>query len=129
MINRKQLGELGEKIARDYLESKDFDILARNWIQKTRTGRKFGEIDIIAGKDDVIRFVEVKTLSSGKGIAPEQRVDFRKQRKLQKLAQIWLTQNKFSLDTPWQIDIISIKIDLETQKPEILHFENAVEEF
>lgn len=127
MMNRVQIGEMGERIAVDYLVSKDFDILARNWIQKTRTGRKFGEIDIIAGKDDVIRFVEVKTLSSNAEIAPEQRVDFRKQRKLQNLAQIWLTQNKFSLDIPWQIDIISIKIDLETQKPEILHFENAVE--
>ncbi len=127
-MNRKQLGELGEKIARDYLEGKGFNILGTNWSQRLKTGRKFGEIDIIAEKYGVIRFVEVKTLKSDKEIAPEQRVNFKKQRKIIQLAQIWLSQNEFSLGVPWQIDIISVRIDLDTQKSKILHFENAVED-
>ena len=55
----KQRGVDGEQKAVDYLISKNYKILHRNW----RTKR--GEIDIIATIDDTIVFVEVKTLPSG----------------------------------------------------------------
>ena len=55
----KQRGIDGEQRAVDYLISKNYKILHRNW----RT--KLGEIDIIATIDDTIVFVEVKTLPSG----------------------------------------------------------------
>jgi putative endonuclease len=55
----KQRGIDGEQRAVDYLISKNYKILHRNW----RT--KLGEIDIIAQIDDIIVFVEVKTLPSG----------------------------------------------------------------
>jgi putative endonuclease len=55
----KQRGVDGEQKAVDYLISKNYKILHRNW----RT--KKGEIDIIAQIDDTIVFVEVKTLPSG----------------------------------------------------------------
>lgn len=134
-MNRMQLGELGEKIAKDYLINKGFDILARNWIQKMGSGRKFGEIDIIAEKDDVIRFVEVKTIkqprnmpfSFNMGITPEQRVNYKKQRKLRALAQIWLNQSKEFAGAEFQIDIISIIINLDARKAKILYFQNAIE--
>ena len=57
--NTKKLGSNGEQRAADYLISKNYKILHRNW----RTRR--GEIDIIAQIDDTIVFVEVKTLPSG----------------------------------------------------------------
>ena len=55
----KQRGVDGEQKAVNYLISKNYKILHRNW----RT--KKGEIDIIAQIDDTIVFVEVKTLPSG----------------------------------------------------------------
>ena len=49
------LGNKGEDIAADHLKKSGFKILFRNW--------KWGkhEIDIIAEKDDMVVFVEVKT--------------------------------------------------------------------
>ena len=52
---KQKTGRAGEQFVSSYLEQDGFTILARNY--QTR----LGEIDIIAQKDDVIAFVEVKT--------------------------------------------------------------------
>ncbi len=52
----KEIGNLGEDIAAKYLSRDGFRILQRN------VARKTGEIDIIAKKDNVLHFVEVKTV-------------------------------------------------------------------
>lgn len=54
-MNRKELGYLGERTAAYYLEKKGYKILKRNFTVKG------GEIDIIAEKDGIIVFAEVKT--------------------------------------------------------------------
>lgn len=54
--SRKDIGNLGEKIAETYLARHGFSVVGRN------VARKTGEIDIIAQKDDVLSFVEVKTI-------------------------------------------------------------------
>lgn len=54
-MTRKELGDFGERVAALYLEKKGYKILCRNYRVKG------GEIDIIAEKDGIIAFVEVKT--------------------------------------------------------------------
>lgn len=136
-MNIKDLGVLGEKIASKYLEKKGYKVLGQNYSPRFVSGPLRGEVDIIAKKDNIISFVEVKTLVSGgrssgsyggqaSGISPEERVDYSKQKKLMKMAESWLTEKKFPLDSPWQIDVISIKIDLSGKKARIQHFQNAV---
>jgi len=124
-ISRKKLGEIGEKIAEDFLKRKGYKILDRNFFVRSAFGPKTGEIDIVAKKDDAISFVEVKTVLAS-SVSPEQKVNFQKQRKLIKMAQIWLMKNKIPLNKKWQIDIIAIKIDLNIKKAKIRHFKNAV---
>lgn len=53
---RKEIGNLGESIASEYLKRHGFTIRDRNVTRKT------GEIDIIAKKDETLHFVEVKTI-------------------------------------------------------------------
>ncbi len=53
---RKDIGNLGEKVAIEYLRKYGFTLIDRN------VARKTGEIDIIVQKDDTLHFVEVKTL-------------------------------------------------------------------
>lgn len=53
-MSNKNVGNDGEKRAVDYLIENEYKILFRNW---RLSG---GEIDIIALKDDVLVFVEVK---------------------------------------------------------------------
>ncbi len=125
-MNSKQLGDLGEKIALNYLESKGYQILDRNYSNKFIPGPQKGEIDIITKKDDVISFVEVKTLTSDKIILPEEKVDYLKQKKIIKTANQWLMEKKIPLDKKWQIDVVALKIDLINKKAKIRHFQNAV---
>ena len=57
--HNRDLGTGGEDAAVDFLLTKNFSIIERNY----RFG-KSGEIDIIARRDDLVIFVEVKSRSS-----------------------------------------------------------------
>lgn len=130
-MDTKKLGELGERIACEYLVKKGYKILARNY------RISFGEIDIVARKkislfaknDKTIHFVEVKTIiDGGKSFFPEERVDYKKQRKLNQLSQIWLEKNNFAQNHPYQIDVIGILVSQKTKSAKLHYFENAVED-
>ena len=128
-MNSKQLGVFGEKIAIDYLKKKDYQILDKNYSPKFISGPQRGEIDIVAKKNNVISFVEVKTLIQNGGgrtsvISPEEKVNFSKQRKIIKMAESWLMGKKIPLDSKWQIDVIAIKIDSSLKKAKIRYFRN-----
>ena len=125
-MDSKEIGIFGERIAEKYLKDKGYQILDKNYSPKFITGPKTGEIDIVAKKDDIISFVEVKTLSSDEGIQPEEKVDYFKQKKIMKTAEAWFTEKKISLDNKWQIDVLAIKIDLKKKTAKIRHFQNAV---
>lgn len=130
-MSTKELGSLGEKIAISYLKKRGYKILDKNYSSKFVSGPQRGEVDIIAKKDDVINFIEVKTLSQNYGgsisaISPEEKVDYLKQKKLVKMAESWLMEKKIALDSPWQIDVVSIRIDSDSKKAKIRHFKNAL---
>ncbi|MHA1470130.1 MAG: YraN family protein, partial [Candidatus Asgardarchaeia archaeon] len=61
---------------------------------------------------------------------PEDNITFTKQKKLVKLAQIWLAKNPVvaGQDNPWQIDILAIEV-YQDKSFDIRHIENAVEDF
>ena len=131
-MDQKQLGVFGENIACRYLEGKGYKILERNFCKNWDSAKK-GEIDIVAKKDDIIVFVEVKTLkkeatkgklNNGVGLSPEDKVNFQKRRKLVNLAESWLVKNKIPLDSKWQIDVVSVSADLVSRKAGIRHFKN-----
>ncbi len=120
-MTTKELGDLGEKMACGYLVEKGYKILGKNY------KISFGEIDIIAQKDKVIHFVEVKSLAdNGYNFAPEEHVDYRKQRKLRQMAQIWLEKQKYSQETAHQIDIVGILVNQQTRMAKLHYFPNAV---
>ncbi len=125
-MDLKKIGNFGEKIACYYLEKKGYKILDRNYSRKWLRGPQKGEIDIITEKDKVISFIEVKTSAFSGGFLPEDKVNFQKRRQLIKMAQDWLSEKKIPSESKWQIDVISIKVDLNTKKAKIRHFKNAV---
>jgi len=127
-MDPKKIGNFGERIACYYLKNKGYRILDKNYSRKWVGGPQKGEIDVVAEKDDIISFVEVKTITSAfsRGYLPEDKVDFQKQKQLIKIAQDWLSEKKISLESKWQIDVISIKVNLNAKKAKIKHFKNAV---
>ncbi len=99
---KKFLGRLGENKAVEFLKQSGYTILATNF--KTHVG----EIDIIAKKDGVTVFIEVKTRSSYAYGAPSEAVDKKKQIKYVKTAQEYLIKNNI-FDTDSRFDVIEIE--------------------
>ena len=79
-MNKRTIGTEYETMAARYLCTHDYTILARNY----RT--PFGEVDLIAQKDGVLVYVEVKYRSSNDYGDPLEAVDRRKQRQICKVA-------------------------------------------
>nr|WP_294795912.1 YraN family protein [uncultured Mucilaginibacter sp.] len=74
MALHNDLGRKGELMAKLYLEQQGYEIMDENWCH----GK--AEIDLIAYKDKVIIFTEVKTRTGNGFGEPEDFVDNRKQR-------------------------------------------------
>ncbi|OGZ72112.1 MAG: hypothetical protein A2908_04440 [Candidatus Staskawiczbacteria bacterium RIFCSPLOWO2_01_FULL_38_12b] len=135
-MGTKELGDLGERLACEYLVKKGFNILGKNWRTRLCGQVIFGELDIIARKkfkffthaDKTIHFVEVKTIiGSDDSFFPEDHVNYKKQQKLKNLAQIWLQKNKYPQNIPHQIDVIGILVDEELRNAKLHYFGNVVE--
>ncbi len=112
----KQVGNAGEDLAANYLQSKQYEIIDRNY----RWAR--GEIDIVARIDDTLVFVEVKTARGGSFGSPETWVNSRKQAQIGQVAHRYL-QEKSIEDVNCRFDVVALQ--REPGGWHIEHFENA----
>lgn len=115
MNNRREIGIFGETLAYNYLLENGYDILERNFRVKV------GEIDIIAQKNDIIIFVEVKARSNNNYGFPYESVDFRKQKKIIRTAQNYINLKKLN-NYQYRFDIIEVFLKLNNK---INHIQNA----
>jgi putative endonuclease len=98
----KTFGNESETLATHFLEEEGFVILERNYF-----ARKLGEIDIIASRDDVLHFIEVK---SGKtDFDPVYNVTPSKLRKVINSAHYYMKTK--GLDTVFSIDALILRHD------------------
>lgn len=116
MAAHNDLGHKGEDMAAEYLRQNGYCILDRNWTNK---GRK--ELDIIATKDDVVVFVEVKTRKVGSVTTPISAVDARKQHRIALAADSYLKANR--IDFSYRFDVIGIIYNTDASRIE--HYEDA----
>jgi putative endonuclease len=122
---KSQLGSLGEDLAASYYRQLGYKIIERNFIFPY--GKRIGELDLVALRDNELVFIEVKTLRGGKFGGPFEAVDFSKQRKLAKMAKLYLNLNSRFQGFDYRIDVASVDID-NRLKPVII-LENAVEDY
>ena len=108
MAAHNELGQWGEDLATEYLRSKDYVIIDRDW----HSGHR--DLDIIAEDDDVVVFVEVKTRRNNIFGDPEEAIDFRKQRSLQLAINHYVKENRIRKEI--RFDIIAV-----TGTPETSH--------
>ena len=107
----KALGKSGEGKACTYLKRKGYKILERNY------KNPFGEVDIIASKEDAVAFIEVKTRLSEKYGAPSEAVDRRRMERYKRAAEYYFYGKQ--IDVTVRFDIIEIV------RGQINHIENA----
>lgn len=142
MSEHNIVGKIGEETACLFLTKHKFSIIDRNYT------KKWGEIDIIVKKDNIIHFVEVKTVSCPSSyfddsnehknvsyetfskIRPEEMVHISKQRRIARTIQTYFDEyvaRETSSDIPdWRFDVIAVFIDNKKEKAHIRFTQNII---
>ena len=114
-----ELGFLAENLAARYLEKKGYVILELNY------RKPWGELDIVASKEGILVFVEVKANRKIiAGFEPELRANSSKIVKVVRTARTYLVEKHYSVEKEWQVDVISIGLDEPREVAKIRHFKN-----
>ncbi|SDB92683.1 YraN family protein [Acinetobacter boissieri] len=104
MAHQNRLGQWAEVVAIEQLQQTGFSILYQNYFSR------YGEIDIVALKDDLIVFTEVKARSNtayGKSVDA---LGERKQAKIIKTAEYFIMQHMHYADYDFRFDAICIDL-------------------
>ena len=129
---KQKVGRIGEDTACMFLVKHGFTVIDRNYL------KKWGEIDIIAKKSGILRFVEVKTVSrenvrslkldvshETNESRPEENVHAWKLKRLSRVIQSYLLE-KGSDDEEWQFDILAVFLDLKNKEAKCRFTENVI---
>lgn len=123
----QKIGQLGEELACKFLLKSGFNVIERNYT------RKYGEIDVVAIKDRIVHFVEVKSIvvdnlsdvTHVTKIRPEENLTFFKYQKISRTIQSYLSYKNYSQDQKWQIDLLCIAIDMNQRIGKVSVIENV----
>ena len=115
--SHRKIGDEGEDLAAEYLQSKGWIIIDRNYFFEK------AEVDIVATDGHFIVFVEVKLRSGTYFGRPEEHVTPGKEKNMKKAAEAWVYERKMETAMV-RFDVIAI-VQKQGKKPEISHFEDA----
>ena len=118
-MKRKELGDIGEELAKKFLKKKGYRI------RETNFRCREGEIDIIAEKKDYLVFVEVRTKTSSGFGSPEESVTSAKKDKLITSALTYMSSHK-NLPSSWRIDFVGVELGENGKATRIELIENAI---
>jgi putative endonuclease len=125
---KQRVGQIGENIACRFLMKRGFEMVERNY------WKKWGEIDIIAKKDGIIRFIEVKTVScvtldsvayETDTYRPEDNLHPWKLKRLSRTIQTYLLEKRDN-NIEWKFDIITIYLDMSNKKARVNFLEDII---
>lgn len=124
---RKEVGRIGESVAADFLTRKGFTIIDRNY------RKPWGEIDIIAEKAGIVRFVEVKTVSrenvhdvtrEKNTYRPEEMVHAAKLSKIARTAELYMNTKRDMRE--YQIDVVGVLLSMTSRRARCRLFEQVL---
>ena len=114
-MNNIYVGQIGENIAVRFLKEHGF------YIQKRNVREKFGELDIVAEKNEKFYFYEVKAVC-GSFYRPEENVHSRKVKRIRKMIQMFVGNR----EAEFVFSVIAINLDLVNRKYRIRVIENVI---
>ena len=115
--SHRKIGDEGEDLAAEYLESKGWIIIDRNYFFEK------AEVDIVATDGHFIVFVEVKLRSGTYFGRPEDFITPAKEANIKKAAEAWTYERKMETAVV-RFDVVAI-VQEKGKEPEISHFEDA----
>ena len=126
MAKHNDIGKIGENITRTFLMKHGYSILSLN------THVRYGEIDIIAEKNGILHFIEVKSVGiydfnkiEKLLVKPEDNMTPDKCRKLKRTINIYLTNDqKFSDKKRVSVDLACVYVNTEKREGRVKFIEN-----
>ena len=125
----QKIGEIGENIATRSLMKRGFSVLDRNYT------KKWGEIDIVAEKDNKLYFIEVKSVSRETlntfipksyndsderyEHRPEDNMHPWKLKRLSRTIQTYLLSKNIDEGKEWQVDLLVVYICQKEKKVKV----------
>ena len=110
VLNKREFGEQLESFAQTTLKKSGCKIVETNFLCK------LGEIDIILKDQNTLVFVEVRYRKNASFGGALESVDYKKQQKIIKAAQLYLVENKLSNTMPCRFDVFAIEGPLNRLK-------------
>lgn len=116
MIKNKT-GVWGEVYTARYLRDNGYEILSSNYVCR------FGEIDIVALKNETVCFVEVKTRNEKTDMRPMEAVDEGKRQRVEMAAKSFLSISKMKNEI--RFDVCEVLVDDNNSLRSINYIKNA----
>jgi putative endonuclease len=108
----RSIGNIGEDIACVYLKKHGLTIRDRNY------SKKWGELDIIAIKDEAIHFFEVKSVTAlYKGRKPEDNVDNWKLKHMRRAIESYLADK--AIDCEFHVHVLCVFMNMTTRRARV----------
>ncbi|HEY0221140.1 MAG TPA: YraN family protein [Candidatus Paceibacterota bacterium] len=139
---KQKIGQIGEDSACQYLEKNGYKIIDRNYL------RKWGEIDIVAKKGNILHFIEVKAVSRDlssnvihetpvpeqSSVQGRQNDEYRaednmhpwKLKRLSRVIQSYLLDKNVSDETDWIFDVVTVHVDVNKRLSRVFLLEDVV---
>ncbi len=130
MAKHNEVGKKGEDIASNFALKNGFNIVCRNY------RKKWGEIDIVAVKDNKVHFIEVKSVSRSSfgghfeqeinNYKPEDNMHPWKIKRLGRAVQTFLLEQYKEREPEWQLDLYCVFLDMERRVAKIRVIQNII---
>lgn len=117
MNHNQKVGQFGEGLARDYLVRHGYKIIGEN------IKVSYKEIDIIAKKQNLIVFIEVKTRTSDKFGFADEAISSKKIKHLKRAIGAYLKSHNSGFQDI-RLDLIAIDIDKDKKIAKIKHYKD-----
>ncbi len=123
----QRIGEIGESVACIYLTNHGYRVIGRNYT------RKWGEIDIIAEKDEKLYFIEVKSVSRERKrgsyydtYRPEENMHPLKLARVYRTIQSYLMDSRVPDGVEWQLDLVCVYLEPKNRRAKVKRIGNII---
>ncbi|MDO5038192.1 YraN family protein [Clostridium sp.] len=114
----KKIGYYGENIAKEYLIKNGYNIICKNY------SNRFGEIDIICKKYDILCFVEVKSRYNKNYGSAIESITYKKIQNIKKLTKYFLLSNNYK-NFFIRFDVLEIYFNTKNNNYNIIYTKDA----